>query len=417
MKGASESHLLTHPPGFEPRLHLAPLATAKELKTAPRHRWFYFPHSYSPRLIYEVLDHWNFPQNGLLVDNFVGSGTTLLAARQRGLSVLGYDLSPLAVIVANTKVTTYNDTQLGQALPKILNGRIKSDFPTSDRLAKAFTEHELGELSRLLGSIRELQGPLHHFFLVAFLWTAKSFSRAVPDGGWFRWRDWPNRGHEVKQAFEEKAIRMISDVRSLNWKNSAPLAAARIADARKLPLSASSVDGLITSPPYANRHDYSRIFQIELLFLGLTEPRITKLRHSAFRSHVEAKVPGSIRQSGKAYKVPDTLTEVIDRLPSDADPRIQPLLEGYFEDVYFSLLEVSRILKSGGRAAYVLGNVRHAGVMVPVDEITAEISHQAGLAFDTAWIMRFRGNSAQQMGNYGREPARETIVFLSRSSG
>jgi len=210
---------------------------------------------------------------------------------------------------------------------------------------------------------------------------------------------------------------MISDVRSLNWSDSAPMAGARIADARKLPLSASSVDGLITSPPYANRHDYSRIFQIELLFLGLTEPSITKLRHNAFRSHVEAKAPGSIRQSGKAYEVPESLAAVIDRLPSDADPRIRPLLEGYFEDVYLSLLEVSRILKSGGRVAYVLGNVRHAGVMVPVDEITAEISPQAGLAFDTAWIMRFRGNSAQQMGNYGREPARETIVFLSKSSG
>ena len=64
--------------------------------------------------------------------------------------------------------------------------------------------------------------------------------------------------------------------------------------------------------------------------------------------------------------------------------------------------------------AYVLGNVRHAGVMVPVDEITAELSSQVGLIFDAAWIMRLRGNSAQQMGQYGREPARETIVLMSK---
>ena len=414
MTTVAKGEALPQLPRFEHRLDLSRAATARELKTAPRHRWFYFPHSYSPRLINEVLDHWEFPKGGTLVDNFVGSGTTLLAARQRGLSAYGFDLSPLAVTVANTKIARYEKFQIDWALQDVLRSRTVTEYPKTARLSKAFTEEELKEIFNLLEPISQLQDTLRHFFLVALLWTARHFSRAVPDGGWFRWREWPNRSHEIRQGFEETVGRMTADVSALNWENDIPEVTASKADARSVPRLSGTADGVITSPPYANRHDYSRVFHIELLLLGLTEPSVTKLRHESIRSHVEARDPDGFSVSLESYRTPEALKTVLDSLPSDADPRIEPLLKGYFEDIYLSLLEVGRILRCGGRAAYVLGNVRHAGVMVPVDEITAELSSQAGLIFDAAWIMRLRGNSAQQMGQYGREPARETIVLMSK---
>ena len=44
-------------------------------------------------------------------------------------------------------------------------------------------------------------------------------------------------------------------------------------DARSLPLRSDSVDAVLTSPPYPNRHDYSRVFHIELLLLEYQKPR------------------------------------------------------------------------------------------------------------------------------------------------
>ena len=401
-------------PGFEYRPDLSLAATARDLKDAPRHRWFYFPHSYSFRLINEVLEHWNFPENGTLVDNFVGSGTTMVTARQRSIAALGFDLSPLAVTVTNTKVARHKRSQLDQTLKRIMQARAEVEIPREKRLLRAFTEEEFREIATLLGSLEGLRGSLHDFFLIALLWTARQFSRAVPDGGWFRWRDWPDRSNEIRPAFQENVETMMADTEAFNWTNTAPMVRATLADARALPIQPGTIDGVITSPPYANRHDYSRVFHIELLLLGLTEPRVTKLRHESIRSHVEARTPDGIEIRLKEYSTPDSLQTALDNLPSDADPRIRPLLKGYFEDIYLSLLEVRRILRPGGRVAYVLGNVRHAGVMVPVDEITAELCLQAGLTFDAAWVMRLRGNSAQQMGQYGREPARETIVLMSK---
>ena len=414
MRSAITRTTPTLPSGFELNLRMARIATSRELKSAPRHRWFYFPHSYSYRLVNRVLDYWDFPEKGTLADNFAGSGTTLLAARQRGLSSVGFDLSPLAVTVANIKTNCYKSDELHQGMQTILNSRLADECPIPARLARAFTDRELRQIFVLLRQIRTLRGHLRDFFLVALIWSVRSFSRAIPDGGWLRWQDWPDRSEGIPRAFEESVGRMIEDIETLNWSHDIPIAQACLADARRLPLPDASVDGLVTSPPYANRHDYSRIFHIDLLLLGLAEPEVTKLRHKSFRSHVEAKRPNGYELRLKGYNAPESLRAILDGLPAEADPRIAPLLKGYFEDIYLSLLEVKRILRSGGRAAYVLGNVRHAGLMVRVDEITADLARQAGLEFDAAWVVRLRGNSAQQMGHYGREPSRETVVLMSK---
>lgn len=422
--GASSRSVLATPPvevkspdlpaGLEYRPELASAATSRELHFSPRHRWFYFPHSYSHRLVNDILDYWEFPDDGLVADNFTGSGTTLLTARQRGLSAVGFDLSPLSVTVTNVKTASYNAGQLERGLRGILGAASGDVPPVPERLARAFSEAELREIFTLLRPLGALQGAARQFFLVALLWATREFSRAVPDGGWFRWREWPDRSGEIRQAFENVATRMMSDVETLNWPKDSATARARLADARKLPLPASSVAGLITSPPYANRHDYSRVFHIALLLLGFGESEVTKLRHRSIRSHVEAKAPSGHKRRLGAYRTPESLNAVLEALPAGADPRIKRLLRGYFEDIYLSLLEVRRILRPGGQAAYVVGNVRHAGVMAPVDEITAELADQAGLTSDTTWVMRLRGNAAQQMGRYGREPSRESVVLLSK---
>jgi hypothetical protein len=72
------------------------------------------------------------------------------------------------------------------------------------------------------------------------------------------------------------------------------------------------------------------------------------------------------------------------------------------------------MVKPGGQLAFVVGNVQHAGVQVPVDEILAKLGEQAGLKWKETWLIRLRGNSAQQMGRYGRQPSRESVVIFQR---
>lgn len=401
------------PPEFSYRPDLASAATSRDLRTAARHRWFYFPHSYSYRLVETVLDHWELPDNGVVADNFSGSGTTLLTARDRSRTVVGFDLSPLSVTVGSAKVAAYNESALKRAYRKICGGALGAvpDVPT--RLTRAYTDAELREIFALLRPISSLQRVTRRFYVVALLSALRGFSRAVPDGGWFRWKDWPDRSLEIRDAFKNAVSGMTADVQQLNWSEAEATASVRLADARRLPLGPSCVDGLITSPPYANRHDYSRVFHIELLLLGESEQAVTKLRHRSIRSHVEARLPRGFMRRLESYVPPNLLKQTLGKLPADADKRVERFLNGYFEDLYLSLLEVARVLRPGGRAAYVVGNVRHAGVMVPVDLITADLAAQAGLAAEQIWVVRERGNAAQQMGRYGRQSSRESVVLLS----
>ena len=407
------------PEGFEHRPDLRRAATSQDLGKAPRHRWFYFPHSYSPQLVHKILEYWELPENANIADNFVGSGTTLVVAREMGMKAMGYDLSPLSVMITNAKIGSYKPAQLKSTLSELLRGTDYGEktAETPQRLERAFTEEELNEIRRIANRINPLPKNQHGFFMTSLLSTAREFSRAVPDGGWFRWKDWPDRSQEIEQVFRSNTDKMIDDVLETNpGTKSKHRRKARLADARKLPLKRQSISGLITSPPYPNRHDYSRVFHIELLLMGSTEPEITSLRHSSLRSHVEAKRQKNYENRLRRYRKPQMLEHILTSLPAGTDQRIRPMLEGYFEDIFLSLQEVHRVLGTGGQAAYIVGNVRHSGVMVPVDEIIREIAPQAGLVLHSAWVMRLRGNSAQQMGKFGREPSRESTLFLSKAS-
>lgn len=90
------------------------------------------------------------------------------------------------------------------------------------------------------------------------------------------------------------------------------------------------------------------------------------------------------------------------------------MLSGYFNDMYDVLRELRRVLRPGGRAAFVVGNAQYCGIPIPVDEWLAELGQCAGFSVLAVIPLRLRGNSAQQMGAFGRCPSRESAVLLRR---
>ena len=58
----------------------------------------------------------------------------------------------------------------------------------------------------------------------------------------------------------------------------------------ELPLVKSdSLDGVITSPPYCNRYDYTSTYALELVYLGLGEQDIKIMRQNLLTCTVENK--------------------------------------------------------------------------------------------------------------------------------
>ncbi len=386
----------------------------------PRHRWFFFPHSFAPRLIHEILDHWNLPQRARLLDPFVGAGTTVVVARQRAMQSCGWDILPLAVLVSRAKTRAYKVAEVECALSDILV-RVRRESPdlrdaktSNARLVRAFSPSELSELLTLRDAIERQRPRVRELLLLALLGTAREFSRGVSDGGWMRWVDKKDGGARVLSVFQDRVQQIQQDLAEESCGTNSPTADVFLWDARSPRPHGMEVDAIVTSPPYPNRHDYSRVFHIDLLLMRQTEAQIKELRHSALRSHVEARIPNEIRIETPEFQFPAPLRHALQSLPRDGDQRIRSMLEGYTLDLFATLYNCFRSLKQGGKAAFVVGNVRHAGTMIPVDEILTELALGIGFSHSGTWVVRLRGNSAQQMGKFGRVPSRESVILLAK---
>ncbi len=382
------------------------------------HRWYLFPHSFTGQLVHALVREWALGTHDRILDPFAGSGTTLLAAKEMDVPAAGYDLSPLAVLACTTKVATFSRSALERAW-RSLDARLDGKDRTSRRrsypelVRSALPHGRLEALDAVAGEIDELDctSAERGFFRLALLSTLPRFSKAVANGGWLRWSSEGTDAAFVVKSFRERVESMLLDVRdeaSSGTDSSAGCWRADVADARTLPDRDATYSAVITSPPYPNRHDYTRVFGVELMFEFLDWERNRELRYQSFHSHPEARPR---RPPVPDYAPPGRLEGSIEHID---EPRIKRMLQGYFLDMYLCLREIGRVTREGGRIALVVGNARYGGTPLLVDEFTAELGERAGLVCREIRVVRWRGNSAQQMGRYGRVASRESVVLFEK---
>lgn len=389
--------------------------TPRGARDKPVHRWYLFPHSFTGDLVHALVDEWRLDKDDRLLDPFAGAGTTLLAAQERGVPAAGYDLSPLAVMASNVKTAGFSSARLEarwRALESTLaqnrSGPAGRTYPVLVR--KALPNGPLKALDAIAARVGEMDGSPEErdFFRLALISILPRFSRAVASGGWLRWSTEDMATGDVKNTFRKRVEMMLSDLRADGAYDRDRWRTCR-ADARLLPDVNQTYSAVITSPPYPNRHDYTRVFGIELMFAFLDWEQNRALRYQSFHSHPEARPE---RPRADEYVSPARLERNIDHIK---DGRMRRMLRGYFLDMHLSLREVARVCRTGARVAYVLGNARYHGKTILVDEFTAELGERVGLACREIRAVRWRGNSAQQMGKYGRVASRESIVLFEKT--
>jgi site-specific DNA-methyltransferase (cytosine-N4-specific) len=196
-------------------------------------------------------------------------------------------------------------------------------------------------------------------------------------------------------------------------------------------MAENQFSGVITSPPYANRYDYTRTYALELAYLGVNED-IFNLRQSQLSCTVEnkpklndlekhyEKTGQSDRfklilntvQSNKTLSEINAALEKRLKLGEINNKGVLPMINQYFTELTFVFSELYRVCKSGAYVAFVNDNVRYAGEIIPVDLLSTNLAEQVGFQPVNVFVLPQRkGNSSQQMGRYGRVALRKRYLF------
>jgi len=325
-----------------------------------------------------------------VLDPMAGSGTVLAVARTRGHHAIGVDVDPLAVLLARVWTRTVNAKRVRKKAQDVLR-RATSEFRLisvgdaypvdSDRETRQFVRYWFDgyarrQLTTLAGAIRRVRDATTR----DVLWCGFSRLIITKQAGASLAMDLAHsRPHrKFKHSPLKPLTRFLGAVETVirncpqpNAKRIGPKSSVKRGDARALSIQSSSIDLVLTSPPYLNAIDYMRCSKFSLVWMGYKVGELRSIRAGCVGTEAAS------RQAVSAAWIQSLLSGL--SLKGTLSTREQGLLAQYAWDMDGVLSETSRVLRIGGRAVYVVGDSLSRGKFIPNSKILTRIARRHGL--------------------------------------
>lgn len=347
-----------------------------------------FPARMAPSIALEVLEGLEGPLR--VLDPMTGSGTVMAVARSKGHRAIGFDIDPLAVLIAKVWTTAIEPDKIRDKAAEVLE-RAKYVFATmptrnaypqnADRETQQFITYWFdGYARRQLASLAIAINRVHDDRTRDVLWCG--FSRLIiskQSGASLAMDLSHSRPHKSFSRAPAKPFRrfiaavdtVVENCISSTSVGRGPESHIRIGDARDLPIRDDSIDLVLTSPPYLNAIDYMRCNKFSLVWMGYSIGDLRRLRATGVGTEVAR------RTVHEDQDIRDILTEL--RLRPRLTPRDEGVLLRYIDDMQTVMQEVSRVLTPGGQAVYVIGENTVRGTRIRNSVILSMLAEQAGL--------------------------------------
>ncbi len=265
-----------------------------------------FPARMAASIPWEELDANHTSGPVTVLDPMAGSGTTVVVARTLGHRAIGFDLDPLAVLIASTWCEDLDPLRVIRAAEGVLDYARWSSLPDSlaypvgaDEETKTFIRYwfdlrnrkQLAVMSRRIARIQER--PVR-----AALWCALSRLIIVKQAGVSLAMDvahsrphrvYDNAPLEAIDGFLPAVDKVLASAPFATEIGSAPRAILTRGDARALPLGDNSVDVVITSPPYLNAIDYLRGHRMSLVWMRHALKKLRLIRSVSVGTEVSVR--------------------------------------------------------------------------------------------------------------------------------
>jgi len=392
----------------------------------PRHRWFPYKEGFSPSFVKVFLQDFDPEPSGIVFDPFSGSGTTSIVAGEMGRRSIGMDVSPLTTFIATAKAMTLTAREQGlldQHIKILRTSRLMAECPAPDNETVKSYYHPayLNAVLKIKKHFSDIENyKVRSLFKLAFLACLEPFSTHRKAGNGVKRKSNFTLSTDKRAALENCRTFMLErlEVISNDIKDTTSFTAPEFREASSLDTAQHAqlepISSLLTSPPYANCFDYSKIYMSELwlgdFFKGKEDQK--KFREKSIRSHVHAHWNDRHLTFG-SLMVENIIREHIEQQQLWS-PRIGTMLSGYFQDLGMLLAKIKLRIIPGGTLGFVVGNSFYGGLAVATDLLLAELALQHG--YEVISIQVYRGviPSSQQYKLLGknRKYMRESLVLI-----
>ena len=415
-------------------------------RQTPGFRWFKFKEGFSAALVRYLLGFSG--RTRLPARPFAGTGIAPITAARVGWQGIGVEILPVGVNISNALLAApaIDHLDFGRQASAFLKyvastpGAPAADwFPHIRITEKAFPPDSEAKIAAARNWLRRADAaPETELLALSAMAALEDASWTSKDGQYLRWDH--RSGRKLKARMEKRHVlpyeaslrnridNIAADLPELAGRYDAE--DVRIIESScydALPqLPTDSVDAVITSPPYANRYDYTRTYALELAWLGYDNQGISALRQRLLSATVEnrSKREQLAADHGDALARFDrhgAITEITDALESAnqrgelPNPHVIRLVRNYFMEMSVVIAELSRVCRPGASVFMVNDNVQYHGEEVPVDLILSDLAEQCGFDTKAIWTLaQGKGNASQQMGRFGRKELRKCIYWWVR---
>jgi hypothetical protein len=339
-----------------------------------------------------VLDPWN------------GAGTTTAAAARAGLTTIGLDINPAAVVIAKARLLMSDvaASLLPLADDVVAHARQRRDAADEpDLLLRWLDPSTATSVRRLERSMSELlvssdgcrmttPGVIDGvsslaalFYLALFRTTRDLLAPFVASNPtWIRLRvDPADRLHIGFGALAKRLRANVLALQEATKGNEYPVLSkpprVSLGNSSQIPLRGSSVSAVVSSPPYCTRIDYAVATLPELAVLGYDWSHVQTLR---------ARLIGTPTIIDDKHKSPavgsDTLQKLIRRVKRHSSYAARsyywPFYRQYFDGMMASLTEINRVARAGSPIVLVVQDSWFKEVHVDTPTIIREVAESIG---------------------------------------
>jgi hypothetical protein len=382
------------------RALLSPKITFRGNLRSSRHGWLRLTPAYSVELVRELVEARSRPDLPVL-DPFCGTGTTLTACAELGIACETVDINPFLRWLAQVKSRAYSSGDLQRARALVLamgkaarGARTREWVPPLHQIERWWDAQTLAALSRAFAVLRERRGRARDL-------AALAFCRTLVDAGNVSFRH-QSMSFRVREASHDVAELLSAAFEAVALGAAEPLPESQsrvwLGDSRHLELIIpdKSYGSVITSPPYVNRMSYIRELRPYMYWLGFLD---------------DGRQAGELdwRAIGGTWGVATSKLNRWQPVETLELPRLRRLVskigaqsavlgryvERYFHDMQSHVRSVAKVLARGGRAHYVVGNSKFFDVVVPAEQLFADLFRRNGFVEVRTRVLRRRSSKKE----------------------